>query len=284
VCVVVGPYSIPIQPFASTREHAVVGVGGTPRPMNDLVLPCDRKVDIRGVDAVGNGTALVIFEVRVMVDGVRAVGAESGGNTKNVWEGVSKAGGIFLVMVVGREFFWDLRRWRGGDDGLRDSVRGRGGISCAEAGATADMGDDGTGGRSPSGGGRRLTFVPRDDGGDAGLKEDFAAELGVAGIWNDVRDIGAEGGGRGVASGRAVSGVNGVARSVPGRPSQGDSLNVEHDSSSPLELLCRELALSKPPPTPSSSSSSSSSTRFSLNTLPVEVILLAADPARLRSL
>jgi hypothetical protein len=159
-------------------------------------------------------------------------------------------------------------------------VRGRGGIGCAEAGATADMGDDGTGGRSPSGGGRRLTFVPRDDGGDGGLKEDFVAELKVVGIWNDARDIGAEGGGCSVANGRAVSGVNGVARRVPGRPSQGDSLDVEQDSSSPLELLC----LSKPPPTPSSSSSSSSSTRFSLNTLPVEVILLATDPARLRSL
>lgn len=103
-------YSIPIQPFASTREHAVVGVGGTPRPINDLVLPWDRKVDIRGVDAVGNGTALVIFEVRVMVDGVRAVSTESGGNTKNVWEGVSEASGICLILVVGRESFCDLRR------------------------------------------------------------------------------------------------------------------------------------------------------------------------------
>jgi hypothetical protein len=252
--------------------------------MNDLVLPCDRKVDIRGVDAVGNGTALVIFEVRVMVDGVRVAGAKSGGNTKNVWEGVSRAGGICLVLVAGKESFWGLRRWRGGEDGLRDSVRGRGGMGSVEVGATVDMGDDGTGGRSPSGGGRRLTFAARDDGCDGRLKEDFVTELGVVGIWNDVRNVGTEGGGRGVASGRAVSGVNGAVRSVPGRPSQRDSLDIEQDSRSPLELLCRELGQSKPPPTPNNSSSSSSSTRFSLNTLPVEVILLATDPARLRSL
>ena len=78
--------------------------------------------------------------------------------------------------------------------------------------------------------------------------------------------------------------MNGVARNVLGRPSQGDSLDIEQDSSSPLELLCRELTLSKPPPMPNSSSSSSSSTKSSLNTLPLEVILLATDPARLRSL
>jgi len=81
---VAGVYSIPIQPFASTREQAVVGVGGAPRPINDLVLPWQRKVDMRGVDVVGNGTALVIFEVRVMVDGVRVVGTGSGGNTNKV--------------------------------------------------------------------------------------------------------------------------------------------------------------------------------------------------------
>jgi hypothetical protein len=102
---VVGHYSNPIQPFASTREHAVVGVGGAPRPMNDLVLPWERKVDIRGVDAVGNGTALVIFEVRVMVDGVRVAGAGSGGNTNKVWEGVSSAGCVCFCLVVGKEIF-----------------------------------------------------------------------------------------------------------------------------------------------------------------------------------
>ena len=84
------PYSIPIQPLASTREHAVVGVGGIPRPMNDFVLPWERKVDIRGVDIVGNGNVLV-FEVKVIVDGVRVLGSKSGGNTNKVCEGVDSA-------------------------------------------------------------------------------------------------------------------------------------------------------------------------------------------------
>jgi len=79
--------------------------------MNDLVLPWERKVDIRGVDAVGNGTALVTFEVRVMVDGVRAVGAKSGGNTNKVWEGVDEAGCCCFVIVAGKEAFRGLRRW-----------------------------------------------------------------------------------------------------------------------------------------------------------------------------
>jgi len=48
--------------------------------------------------------------------------------------------------------------------GFRDSVRIRGVIACAEAGAAAVFGDDGTGGRNPSGGGRRLPFKPRNDG------------------------------------------------------------------------------------------------------------------------
>jgi len=214
------------------------------------------------------------------VDGVRVVGAGSGGNTNKVWEGVSKAIGI---LVVGKETFWDLRRCRGGEGGFRSSVRIRGGSSCVEEGVVADMGDDGTGGRSPRGGGRRLAFVPRDDGCGGRLKEDRVAELGGAGVWKEVRNVGAEGGGRGVTSGPAVRGVHGVARDVPGRQSPGDSLEVEQDSRSPLELLYREPPRSKPPPTPNNSSSSSSSTRSSLNTLPAEVILLATDPARLRS-
>jgi hypothetical protein len=196
-----GPYSNPIQPFASTREQAVVGVGGTPRPMNDLVLPWVRKVDIRGVDVVGNGTALITFEVRVIVDGVRVVGAESGGNTNKVWEGVSRAGGVCFGLVVGKETFCDRRRCRGGDDGFRDSVRIRGGIGCVEEGATADMGDEGTGGRRPSGGGRRLAFGPRGDGCDGRLNEDFVAELRGVVSWNDFWSGGAEGGGRGVFGG-----------------------------------------------------------------------------------
>jgi len=75
--------SAPNHPLASTREHAVVGVGGTPRPINDLVLPCDRKVATLGVVAFGKGTILLKFEVRVIVDGVRVVDGD-GGKTKSV--------------------------------------------------------------------------------------------------------------------------------------------------------------------------------------------------------
>jgi hypothetical protein len=52
--------------------------------MNDFVLPWERKVDTRGVDEVGNGIGPFKFDVRVMVDGVRALGVESGGKTNNV--------------------------------------------------------------------------------------------------------------------------------------------------------------------------------------------------------
>lgn len=76
-------FSAPNHPLASTREHAVVGVGGTPRPINDLVLPCERKVATLGVAAFGKGTRLFRFEVRVMVDGVRVVDGD-GGKTKSV--------------------------------------------------------------------------------------------------------------------------------------------------------------------------------------------------------
>jgi len=107
-------YSTPNHPFASTREHAVVGVGGILRPMNDFVLPCKREVDIRGVDAVGKGKVLVIFEVRVMVDGVRVVGVKSGGNTNKVWDGVDKPDGGCFVVLVGKGTFRNFRRWGGG--------------------------------------------------------------------------------------------------------------------------------------------------------------------------
>lgn len=44
-------------PRASTREHAVVGVTGVPRPIYDLRFPCERNVDTRGVEEVGKGNA-----------------------------------------------------------------------------------------------------------------------------------------------------------------------------------------------------------------------------------
>ena len=84
-------FCIPTQPLASTREHAVVHVGGAPTPINDLVRPCLLKVATRGVDMDGKGTALFTLEVRVMVDGVRDVVGEEG-KTKRVCEGVGAVG------------------------------------------------------------------------------------------------------------------------------------------------------------------------------------------------
>jgi hypothetical protein len=81
-------YSNPTQPRASTREQAVVGLGAAPSPMNDLVRPCARNVETRGVDRLGKATGMFKLEVRVMVDGVRVVRVGEGGNTNSVWEGV----------------------------------------------------------------------------------------------------------------------------------------------------------------------------------------------------
>lgn len=49
-------YSRATKPLASTLEKAVVGVGGTLRPINDRVRPSARKLDIRGVLIEGKGT------------------------------------------------------------------------------------------------------------------------------------------------------------------------------------------------------------------------------------
>jgi len=74
--------SKPTQPRASTREHAVVATGSAPMPMNDLVLPCVRKVETRGVRTAG--MLALTCEVSVMVDGVRFARVGEGGNTKSV--------------------------------------------------------------------------------------------------------------------------------------------------------------------------------------------------------
>jgi len=123
------PYSNPKNPRASTFEKAVVGVGGAPSPMNERVRPCDRNVDTRGVDELGNGTAAFRLEVKVMADGVRVVSVGDGGNTKSVWDGVAKPeGGICGVFVFNRL----LRRCNAGGGGFRDSVRTRGGRDCGK--------------------------------------------------------------------------------------------------------------------------------------------------------
>jgi len=114
-----------MYPRASTREKAVVGVGGAPSPINDLVRPCERKVDTRGVEMLGNGTEPFVLEVRVMVEGVRVVSVGEGGNTKSVCEGVAKPEGVLGIFGFNKGFL----RCKGGGMGLLDSVRGRGGCS-----------------------------------------------------------------------------------------------------------------------------------------------------------
>jgi len=83
-------YPRPTYPRASTFENATVGVGCASKPMKDLVLPLDLKVETRGVDRLGNGTAP---DVNVIVEGVRAcvVKVGEGGKTNNVCEGVEAA-------------------------------------------------------------------------------------------------------------------------------------------------------------------------------------------------
>jgi hypothetical protein len=82
-------YPKPTYPHASTFENATVGVGSEPKPMKDLVLPLDLKVETRGVDMLGNGT---VPEVNVIVEGVRVrvVRVGEGGKTNNVCEGVEE--------------------------------------------------------------------------------------------------------------------------------------------------------------------------------------------------
>jgi len=73
--------------------NAVVGVIGVPTPMNDLVLPCFRNVEIFGVEIVGNGIILppalavpsAFVVVNITADGVRVVRVGEGGKTKRVW-------------------------------------------------------------------------------------------------------------------------------------------------------------------------------------------------------
>jgi hypothetical protein len=78
-------------PRASTFVNAVVGVIGVPTPINDLVRPCCLKVEILGVEIVGNGTIpflslpVASVVVKVTADGVRVVRVGEGGNTKSVW-------------------------------------------------------------------------------------------------------------------------------------------------------------------------------------------------------
>jgi hypothetical protein len=131
------------------------------------------------------------------------------------------------------------------------------GITC--------VGDAGTGGKEPRGGGRWRILGTRGMGGRS--NEERIAVAGAGGKINDLRCAGADGGSwvsSGCGDGLAVSGVKGV-----------------RSSSSSLGLLDEAVVSAKPPPTPRRSCSSSSSTKSSLRMLPV-VRLLAMEPVRLR--
>jgi hypothetical protein len=131
-------------------------------------------------------------------------------------------------------------------------------------------GEEGTGGRRPSGAGLRLVF-----GADRVGKSKVDRKAVAGGTSNDVFQTGADGGGRG---GRAVAGVNKrVTFVLYCVSSSGEFAEDDPEGSGLLRLR----SSSKPPPIPNNSCSSSSSTRSSLRTLPF-VMLLAMDPERFR--
>ena len=78
----------PTHPRTSTREQAVVGVGGTAKPMNERRRPSVLNVDTRGVEAGEKGSGVFKFEVTVTMCGVLALSVGDGGKTKSVWDGV----------------------------------------------------------------------------------------------------------------------------------------------------------------------------------------------------
>jgi len=145
------------MPLTSTFENATVGVGGAPRPMNDLVLPVrlDLNVDTLGVDKLGNGTGFAGFDVsiNVVVDGVRAASdgvaravdmeVGEGGKTKSVCEGVFRpfvADSVEEVEAVeAPEVLRSTlsRRCRGGGTSRLDSFR------CRMGGNDSDDDDEG---------------------------------------------------------------------------------------------------------------------------------------------
>ena len=119
---------------------------GVARPMNALRRPSDLNDDTRGVDMVGKGKA---FDVSVSVEGVRIVArVGDGGKTNSVWEGVASG---TAGLVFGGVDLSERRRCAGGVSGFRDSVRDRDMLTGA---LTRMMGEAGTAGSMPIGGGR----------------------------------------------------------------------------------------------------------------------------------
>jgi hypothetical protein len=261
---------IATNPSASTREHAVVGVGGAPVRMRLRLRPSFLNVDRRGVDIVGNGT-LDMFDVSVIVDGV--VTDCSGGKTKRVWDGV----GASTIPDDAEERLEGVEGMRSGVGAARKDFGCGFGFNSGSDGL-APTGDGGTGGRR--GGGLRFLNLL---GGADKLNDCFAAgaEGGGGNTPNVVLVCRAEGGGRNpndclvagaVGGGRAVVGVKMDRGREDARASSsvasvlGDPLLLSAGLSSRVTML-----------------SSSSSNRSSLRTLRF-VKLLATDPARLRPL
>jgi len=141
-------YPRPTYPRASTFENAIVGVGGAPKPMKDRVLPLDWKVETRGVDRLGNGTAPGKCDVNVIVEGVRVVKFGEGGKTNKVCDGVEAAEVESTPIGAFRNA---LSRRRSGGMRRRDSARSR--VGCVitwgvtASSATSAIGEEGTGER-----------------------------------------------------------------------------------------------------------------------------------------
>jgi hypothetical protein len=171
---------MPKNPRASTRELAVVGVGGTPRATNERVRPWRFSVATRGGDMHGNGTDGP-DEVSISVAGVRVEALlGDGGKTKSVCDGPDEGGGGRCIGII---VFESVRSMSGGNGGREDCVRVRRGTApstgagaglglgvdsiegdCTGTGSsfpmvTGTLGDAGTGGRRlTKGAGRRFGF------------------------------------------------------------------------------------------------------------------------------
>jgi len=138
--------------------------------MNERRRPSVLKDDTRGVAKEGNGYDE--SDVSVIVEGVRVIRVGDGGNTKSVCEGVETIDkGLGLVNFSP---FCDVRRLPGGTSGLRVSTRERGGAGDV---FTGTIGEEGTGGSMPMGGGRRrgLPFCSNREGMS---KDDLTAVAG----------------------------------------------------------------------------------------------------------
>lgn len=87
--------------------------------MKERRRPSALNVETRGVASDGKGTEAL--DVRVIVDGGRAVSVGEGGNTKSVCDGVET---METGLVLGCDLL-GVRRLAEGGSGFRAAVRGR---------------------------------------------------------------------------------------------------------------------------------------------------------------